>query len=139
MRVVALEQYIRRMMHTLTMFATMDAAASRSLRHLQNFLGVEYYMDCVHPPVVDDQRYIELMAYRFLNDFSSPACEQCIRFTSTADLDSMADPNIGIDGFRPVLAYMKAALSEVEQFVMQQHQQQIIQSLKVPLFIVHFY
>ena len=38
-RVVGLEQYIRRVLHTLTIYASMDPSASRSLRHLQNFLG----------------------------------------------------------------------------------------------------
>jgi hypothetical protein len=38
-RVVGLEQYIRRVLHTLTLYASMDPSASRSLRHLQNFLG----------------------------------------------------------------------------------------------------
>ena len=62
MRIVALEQYMRRMLHILTLYATMDSSASRTLRHLQTFLGVDNYLDCVHPPALDDQRFIELMA-----------------------------------------------------------------------------
>ena len=31
---------------------------------MQAFLGLEKYVDAVHPPPMDDQRYIELMAYR---------------------------------------------------------------------------
>lgn len=38
-RIVALEQYIRRVLHILTVYATMDPQASRSLRHVQKFLG----------------------------------------------------------------------------------------------------
>jgi hypothetical protein len=38
-RVVMLEQYIRKVLHQLTLYASMDPAASRSLRHVQNFLG----------------------------------------------------------------------------------------------------
>eukprot|EP01034_Spumella_vulgaris_P023345 gene23345-29558_t len=127
-RIVALEQYARKMLHILTLYATMDSAASRSLRHLQNFLGVDRYVDCVHPPLVDDQRYIELMAYRFLNDFSSPACQQCVRFITTIDLDSIVET--GPEGYRAVLTLVKDALTEVEQFVQQQHQQQMVQTLR---------
>jgi hypothetical protein len=39
-RIVALEQYVRRVLHVFTLYATMDPLASRSLRHLQNFLGM---------------------------------------------------------------------------------------------------
>lgn len=127
MRIVALEQYMRRMLHILTSYATMDAAASRTLRHLQNFLGVDNYLDCVHPPVLDDQRFIELMAYRFLNDFGSEACQQCVRFITTVDLEAPIEP--GPEGYQPVLNFMRDALSEVEQFVQQQHMSQMVQVL----------
>lgn len=126
-RIVALEQYIRRVLHLLTLYATMDPMASRSLRRLQNFLGVDKYIDCIHPPLVDDQRHIELMAYRFLNDFSSPACQQCVRFVTNVDLDALVLP--GPEGHRPALNHLRQALNEVEQFVLQQHQQQMTQEL----------
>lgn len=127
-RIVQLEQYTRRVLHLLTLYATMDPLASKSLRHLQNFLGVDKYIDCIHPPPVDDQRYVELMAYRFLNDFSSPACQQCVRFVTTVDLDSMITQ--GPQGYKPALNHLSAALNEVELFVMQQHQQQMVHALK---------
>ena len=127
MRIVALEQYMRRMLHILTLYATMDSSASKTLRHLQTFLGVDNYLDCVHPPILDDQRYIELMAYRFLNDFHSEACQQCVRFITTVDLESMIE--IGPEGYLPVLNYMRDALIEVEQFVQQQHLSQMIDTL----------
>ena len=126
-RIVALEQYVRRVFHLLTLYATMDPMASRSLRRLQTFLGVDKYIDCIHPPLVDDQRHIELMAYRFLNDFSSPACQQCVRFVTNVDLDAMVTG--GTEGYRPALAHLRQALNEVEQFVLQQHQQQMTQEL----------
>ena len=43
-RIVALEQYIRRVLHVFTLYATMDPLASRSLRHLQSFLGNYIYI-----------------------------------------------------------------------------------------------
>lgn len=128
MRIVALEQYMRRMLHILTLYATMDASASRTLRHLQTFLGVDNYLDCVHPPPLDDQRFIELMAYQFLNDFNSEACQQCVRFITTVDLDSVIEA--GPEGYIPVLNYARDALAEVEQFVQQQHMSQMIQTLR---------
>ncbi len=126
-RIVNLEQYVRKLLHLLTLYATMDSAASKALRSLQNFLGVDSYIDALHPPIVDDQRFMELMAYRFLNDFSSPACQQCVRFVNGVELDTMAEE--GPDGYLPVLQYMRDALAEVEQFVQQQHQQQMMQAL----------
>jgi hypothetical protein len=127
-RIVELEQYVRRVLHILTLYATMDPLASRSLRHLQIFLGVDKYVDCIRPPLLDNQRYIELMVYRFLNDFASPACQQCIRFVSSVDLEVLVS-DTGSNGYRPVLDHMKQALAEVEVFVLQQHQQQMIQPL----------
>lgn len=133
-RIVALEQYIRRVIHMLTTYASMDPHASRSLRHVQNFLGVDKYVDCIHPPAVDDQRCIELMAYRFLNDFNSPACQQCVRFVESTDVeDIVAAANMDAkdpEGYRPVLTYMHRALAEVENFVIQQHNQQMTQELR---------
>ena len=51
-------------MYQLTLHVTADCTASRALRHVQIFLGVDKYVDAIHPPPMDDQRYIELMAYR---------------------------------------------------------------------------
>jgi hypothetical protein len=127
-RVVGLEQFIRRVLHTLTMCASTDPSASRSLRHLQNFLGVDKYIDCIHPPPIDDQRYIELMAFRLLNDFNAPACSQCIRFVANIDLESLIDPT-SRDGFKAMLAHVAQALSEVETFMLNNYQQQMEQSL----------
>lgn len=42
-RVVGLEQFLRRVLHSLTNYASTDPCASRSLRHLQNFLGASAY------------------------------------------------------------------------------------------------
>ena len=127
-RIVELEQYTRKMLHILTVYATTDSAASKSLRHLQNFLGVDKYMDTVHPPLIDDQRYIELMAYRLMNDFTSPACQQCVRFITSVDLDSITEQ--GPDGYKAVLTFMRDALAEVEAFVQAQYQQQMVQTLR---------
>ena len=126
-RIVALEQFLRRVLHVLTLYATMDPLASRSLRHLQNFLGVDRYIDCIHPPLVDDQRCIELMAYRILSDFSSPACQQCIRFVSAVDLNSLVQD--GPNGYKPMLKHLAMALAEVEAFVLEHHLSQMLQSL----------
>ena len=62
-RMVALENYIRRVLYTLSANALVDPCASRSLRHVQIFLGVDKYIDCIYPPPVDDQRHIELLAF----------------------------------------------------------------------------
>ena len=47
-RIVTLEQYTRRVLHILTSHSTMDPLASRSLRHLQNFLGSWSVVHCVY-------------------------------------------------------------------------------------------
>lgn len=129
-RIVALEQYMRKMLHLLSIYATMDHSASKSLRHVQNFLGVDNYLDCIHPPPMDDQRHVELSIYRFLNDFNSPACQQCIRFINNVDLDAMIVPGT-TDGYLPVLNLVRDALAEVEQFVQQQHQMQTTKLLQM--------
>ncbi len=126
-RIVALEQFARRVLHVLTLYATMDPLASRSLRHLQSFLGVDRYIDCVHPPLVDDQRCIELLAYRILSDFSSPACQQCIRFVSAVDLNALVQD--GPDGYKPMLRHLSLALAEVEAFVLEHHLPQMLQTI----------
>lgn len=84
---------------------------------------MDKYIDCIHPPPIDDQRFIELMAFRFatisvivrevlchsffrfLNDFSSPACQQCVRFVSSVDLEGMIDPS-DPEGFKPILTHL---------------------------------
>ncbi len=126
-RILALEQFVRKALHTLTVYASMDSSASEALRHLQTFLGVDKHMDCVHPPILDDQRIMEMMAYRFLNDYNSPACQQCVRFTTSVELDNMVEG--GDDGYKGLLTFLHDALAEVEQFVQQQHEQQMIQAL----------
>lgn len=126
-RILALEQFVRKALHTLTVYAPMDSSASEALRHLQAFLGVDKHMDCVHPPILDDQRIMEIMAYRFLNDYNSPACQQCVRFTSSVELDNMVES--GEDGYKGLLTFLHDALAEVEQFVQQQHEQQMNQAL----------
>lgn len=45
MRIVALEHYIRKILQLFTVYATMDSSASRSLRHIQNFLGSCFIFD----------------------------------------------------------------------------------------------
>lgn len=97
------------------------------------------------------------MAYRYLNDFSSPACQQCVRFVTTVDLDDIlhqaalqngsfssnipqsvtsssasraVDPLSNPDGYRPVLNHIHQALAEVEAFVIQQHNQQMAHALR---------
>lgn len=126
-RIIALEQYARRVLHVLTLYATMDPLASRSLRHFQNFVGVDRYIDCIHPPVVDDQRCIELLAYRILNDFSSPACQQCIRFVGAVDLESLVED--GPNGYKPMLKHLSLALAEVEAFVLENHMAEMLRKL----------
>jgi len=54
----------RKMLNILTQYASMDCSASRALRHTQTFLGLHKYVDAIHPPPMDDQRYVELLAYR---------------------------------------------------------------------------
>ena len=111
-RMIVLEQYLRRMLHSLTIYATSDPAASKCLRHLQNFLGVDKFIDCMRPPKIDDQRTIEVMTFRILNDYDSPSCIQCVRFVTSVDLESFIED--GPDGYKPVLAHIAAALSEVK-------------------------
>lgn len=123
-RIIMLEQFVRKSIHTLVLYASMDSTASDALRRIQQFLSVEKHVDCVHPPLVDDQRAVEIMAYRFLNDFNSPACQQCVRFTASVELDNMIDP--GEEGYKGLLTFMHDALAEVEQFVQQQHEQQLL-------------
>lgn len=127
-RVTMLEQYLRRALHILTLNASVDSSASHALQRVQHFLSIEKHVDCVHPPIVDDQRAIELMAYRFLNDFNSPACQQCVRFTSSVELEGMMES--GEDGYRALLTFMHDALAEVEQFVQQQHEQQLVATIR---------
>jgi len=128
-RVVLLEQYLRQVLHLLNLYATMDPVASRSLRHVQKFLRVDVYIDCMYPPPVDDQRYIELLAFQFLNDFGSPACQQCMRFVNNVDLESLVQHGQP-EGYRPMLQHLSQALTEVEQFVLQHHHQQMHAELK---------
>jgi hypothetical protein len=128
-RMVSLEQYIRKVLHILSLYATMDPIASRSLRHVQKFLRVDKYIDCMFPPVVDDQRYIELMAYQFLNDFSSAACQQVVRFVNSVNLEALVEHGKP-EGYRPALQHLSAALHEVEQFTLQQHNQQMHAELR---------
>jgi hypothetical protein len=127
-RVTMLEQYLRRALHVLTLNASVDSSASHALQRVQHFLSIEKHVDCVHPPIVDDQRAIELMAYRFLNDFNSPACQQCVRFTSSVELEGMMES--GEEGYRALLTFMHDALAEVEQFVQQQHEQQLVATIR---------
>lgn len=127
-RVTMLEQYLRRALHILTLNASVDSSASHALQRVQHFLSIEKHVDCVHPPIVDDQRAIELMAYRFLNDFNSPACQQCVRFTSSVELEGMMES--GEEGYRALLTFMHDALAEVEQFVQQQHEQQLVATIR---------
>ena len=128
-RIVGLELYIRKALHTLTLYASMDNSASRGLRHLQQFLGVDRKIDCIHPPPMDDQRAIEILAYQFLNDFNSPACQQCVRFISNIDLESLLEQSE--EGYKPLLTFLHDAVAEVEQFVLQQHEQQLNVTLKI--------
>ena len=59
------------------------------------------FIDCVHPPPLDDQRHLELMVYRHLNDFSSLSCQQCMRFVDSVSLDGLVKE--GPQGYQPVL------------------------------------
>ena len=116
------------MLHSLTIYATSDPAASRCLRHLQNFLGVDRFIDCMRPPRIDDQRAIEVLTFRVLNDYDSPACAQCVKFICSVDLESFVED--GPDGYKPVLAHVAAALSEVEAFVLKEHSLQMTSMLQ---------
>jgi hypothetical protein len=66
--------------------------------------------------------------HRFLNDFNAPACQQCVRFVANIDLEGLLD-STAKDGFKPMLAHISQALSEVETFMLQNYQQQMEQSL----------
>ena len=127
-RILALEEYIRVAIHVLTQYAGTEASASKALRHIQAFLGVGRYVDCVKPPKMDDQRCIELMTYKHLNDLSSPSCQYCKKFVSTVDLNSKLVP--GPMGYKPVLEFLCEALLEVEQFTLQNHGQMMTQVLR---------
>ena len=129
-RMVTLEAYIRRVLYALNSNALHDPMCSRALRHVQRFLSVDKYIDCIYPPPVDDQRHLELLAFKFLNDYDSAACQQCMRFVSTVNLESLEDPTAGADGFRPCLRHLGEAISEVEHFTLTQHQQQMKDELK---------
>ena len=109
---VALENYIRRVLYTLSANALVDPCASRSLRHVQIFLGVDKYIDCIYPPPVDDQRHIELLAFNFLNDYNSPACQQCTRFVNNVDLQTFMNRH----GYQAALQHLSEAITEVEHF-----------------------
>mmetsp|Transcript_2588 Transcript_2588/g.4712 ORF Transcript_2588/g.4712 Transcript_2588/m.4712 type:complete len:1040 (+) Transcript_2588:154-3273(+) len=128
-RIVALEQFLRQAVHRLTQYSTSDAQASQSLRKVQEFLDVEMFIDCLKPPPLDDQRYLELMTYRRLNDFSSLSCKQCIRFVDNVDLDALAQ-NDKTNGYLPMLELVAQALREVEQYTIQQYGQQMNQILR---------
>lgn len=127
-RIVVLEQYLRKMLHSLTIYATSDPAASKCLRHLQTFLGVDKFIDCMRPPRIDDQRAIEVLTFRVLNDYDSPSCNQCVKFICSVDLESFVED--GPDGYKPVLAHLAAALSEVEAFVLKEHSAQMMATLQ---------
>lgn len=127
-RIVAIEQYLRCAVSMLTSDAVADISSSRALRHLQGFLGVSRYLDCLHPPKMDDQRCLELMAYKHLNEPTSPSCQYVRRFVSTVNLDSKVGP--GPLGYKPVLEFVFDALSEVEQFTLQNHGQTLTQVIR---------
>ena len=84
------------------------------------------YIDCIYPPPVDDQRHIELLAFKFLNDYSSPACQQCTRFVNSVDLETLMDRQ----GHQAALQHLSEAIAEVEQFTLTQHQQHMKDELK---------
>jgi hypothetical protein len=128
-RIVALEQFIRHAVHRLTLYSTTDAQASQSLCKVQEFLDVGMFINCLKPPPLDDQRFLELMTYRRLNDFSSLSCQQCIRFVDSVDLDALAQ-NDKSNGYLPMLELVAQALREVEQYAIQQYGQQMNQILK---------
>jgi hypothetical protein len=127
-RIHALEDYIRTAIHVLTNYASTETAASKALRHIQTFLSVGRYVDCVRPPKMDDQRCIELMTYKNLNDLSSPSCQHCRRFVATVDLNSKVVA--GPMGYKPVLDFLCEALLEVEQFTLLHHGQMMTQVLR---------
>ena len=127
-RILALEEFVRTAVHVLTSNAGMDPGASKALRHIQTFLGVGRYLDCIKPPKMDDQRCIELMTYKHLNDLNSPSCQHCKRFVLTVDLNSKVVP--GPMGYKPVLDFLCEALQEVEQFTLQNHGQLMTQVLR---------
>ena len=128
-RIVALEQFIRQAVHRLTLYSTSDAQASQSLRKVQDFLDVPMFINCLKPPALDDQRYLELMIYRRLNDFASLSCQQCIRFVDSVDLDALAQ-NDKSNGYLPMLELVSQALREVQQYTLQQYGQQMNQILR---------
>lgn len=63
-RLVSLEWWTRAILSLFSNYARMDPAVSRALRIVQAFLGVDRYIDCIRPPPIDDQRYVELIIFR---------------------------------------------------------------------------
>ena len=68
-----------------------------------------------------------MIAYRLLNDFASPACQQCIRFVSAVNLEALVEN--GPDGYKPMLKHLSLALAEVEAFVLDNHMSQMLKKL----------
>lgn len=120
-RIVSIELFIRRAIQRLTESAPFDSLSSRSLKYIQIFLSTNKYIDCLSPPPVDQQRFIEIMAYKYLNDSHSPACDKCSYFVSNIDLDSLINVSDSLNGYKPVLVYISQALAEVESFVLEHH------------------
>ena len=50
-------------------------------------------------------RYCYTCMCRFLNDFNSPACQQCVRFVANIDLESLVTAD-SKEGFKPMLAHL---------------------------------
>lgn len=65
-RIVALEQFLRMAIYRLTHYSTMDAEASQALRRMQLFLEVPDFVDCFHPPSIDDQRNLEMIVFQYV-------------------------------------------------------------------------
>jgi hypothetical protein len=106
---------------------SISPSLSTSLSLYLSLLDVGEYVDSLNPPPFDDQRCLELMIYRHLNDFNSLSCQQCIRFVDSVNLDSLVTN--GNDGYQRVLDYLSQALLEVEEDTIQQFGQQMTQVL----------
>eukprot|EP00981_Chlorochromonas_danica_P001373 scaffold292_cov161-Ochromonas_danica.AAC.11 len=92
-RLSGLESFLRKLLYKLTTYACVDKSAGEGLAAIQVFLEVPRHIDCLHPPLVDDQRALETMAYLYLNDYLvSPAAIQCLKFVESVDLSSMCPP-----------------------------------------------
>lgn len=136
-RIKFLEYFLRKSFYLLVSSVTTDINASKGLELIHSFLNVNKYINCLNPPPIDEQRSLEIIAYQFLNDYKSVACQKCIKFVNNNDIEKLANlnnskdaDNIDNDDYIVVLEYIKDALQEVEDFVRSEHEETMLTALK---------